>query len=227
MIQSRIYALAIQMEHPGEDIVIEVEMDLLRHNAVSAFFTREDNVKTWKKLNKIILDILNESSDDPTRKINPNCRYCPIAATCPALLDNKANGGFQILGTDLPLATRMLHHLDNQMKGIESLRDQVEKVLLDYAQKENILQWEEDEFNVKVSASERRAIDSERLSRIIGPTLTQQYGKIGVTALDTMIKKGELTQEQIIEAKALLQRRFGEPAIKIDRKTPFEGGLEA
>ena len=226
MIQARIYALAVQLEHKDENPVVEVQMDLLRHQPVSTIFTVEDNRETWRKLQKIVYHVLEHSETEPDRTINPFCRYCPIATTCPELLDNKASGGIQTVGTDIPLAVKMVHHLDNQLKGIESLREQVQKVLLEYAETEELMEWDEDGFAVKVSVSQRRAVDSERLSHIIGPDLMRKYGRVGVTALDTMIKEGELTTEQAVSAKALLNRNFGQPVVKVDRKTPFEGEPE-
>jgi hypothetical protein len=223
MIQARIYALAVQLQYGREEaITIEVEMDLLRHNRVSAFFTEKDNRDTWMKLIEIIKAIYKEDEDNPTRRICELCRYCPIAATCPELLTNKAQGGFQVVGTDLDIATKMIYEIDNQMKGLESLRVQTEKVLLDYAENENIIAWEDDGFDVKATASVRRSVDSERLGRIIGPDLVAKYGKIGVTALDTMIKNGELTEAQAVAAKELIGRKHGQPTIKVTRKTPFE-----
>lgn len=219
-IQPRSYALAAQMKYPDAKRIL-VSYDLLRYDVVGTFFTREENIATWKYLQQLFLRVLD--SDGTRESLNPECRWCVRKPACETLTRHAAGGG--ILGIDDPeVAASRRAQLDAAQKAIRGMVDDLDAYLLDYLEQQGELEMTTADVHVKVSARGTRKVESERAAKVLGPELMTRYGSLGVTQIDKILKDEPLTEAQKSELKQLIRKEFGKPYIQTKPVGPVDDG---
>lgn len=218
-IQPRAYALAAAIKYPGRDRYL-ITYDLLRYDHVGAWFTREDNVATWKYLQGLFARIL--ASDGTTETLNPECRWCVRKGVCETLLKHAAGGG--LLGiADAGAAADKRDKLDAAKRAIQATIDELDNYIMDHMESEDILDFDTPNTHVSVTATGRRKVDSERVAKVLGPEMMARYGTIGVTQIDDIMKNDPtLTSAQKSELKQLIRKEFGKPYVKTKPITTIE-----
>jgi hypothetical protein len=221
-VQARCYGLAAQMKYPQAER-IWVTFDLLRFDPVGTVFTREDNVATYRYLQRVLRRVLefDETTQAPLETLNSECHWCIRKGECLTLRDHGASGG--VLGIkDIPTAAKRRYELECAKKGLDAAITELDDLLLAHATEEELFTFDADDLQVDVTSRKARALDSERAMQVIGPDLLAEYGSLGVTAMDKLLKDKRLTDAQRSELKGLVRTTYGEPRIRVSPKNPID-----
>lgn len=216
-VQSRVYALAAQLLYPTAERVW-VTFDMLRYDSVGVVFTKEENRATWLFLKKVAEDIF--ASDGSAETINEGCRWCIRKTICKTLNNHAIHGGTLAL-TDPVIAAERYFTLQNQIGGLKTAADDLEKVVLAWMKEQDTDTLDTPNLDVKVGVSGRRHIDPERLATIIGPDVMLKYSNINVTSVDEIIRTENLTDAQKSLVRQMFTTTYSEPGLKIKPKGPF------
>jgi Protein of unknown function (DUF2800). len=218
-IQARMYALAIQLKYPDAQ-EIEVMFDLLRFDTVSTLFTKDDNKNTWKYLMAMVKKIHETDEVHTPETLNVDCRYCPRKAVCKTLQRNISGGGIYAID-DLDELAALHYRLDAQLKAAKILMGEVDTQLLAAAQKENEYDLFTEHYEVDIVSSKRRRIDHGRAAKVLGEAIARQYDRIGITDVDKLIRGNEITEQQKMQLKSLVNFEYGEPRIVVKPTVPL------
>ena len=186
-VQARAYALAIQIEHP-ECTKVKVTFDLLRHQSISLWFTRDDNIAFWRFLCDTTQEIVNKKREEVRPRLNPECGFCIKKATCPLMTSNIAVGGIHSLTIDESIEKVAL--LKDQMKANKRLVEELEEIIYMHAAQTDMLQWETGDGArmVEITAPNVRTFPFDQAAAIMGPDLVAQMGNMTLGNLDKIIK---------------------------------------
>ena len=209
-IQPRVYALAAAIKYPDRP-AYWVSYDLLRYDVVGAKFTREDNVETYRYLQSVYGRIL--ADDGSTERLNPECRFCVRAPVCDTLTKHVAGGGILSISDPHEAADRRAL-LDYAKGAIDRQIKELDEFLLAWAQTEGILEFKTDTTEVKITASSRREVDSERAAKVVGPEVMMRYGKLQLKDVDYLLKNGGLDSDTRSELKQLIRKKMTAPSVK-------------
>ena len=220
LIQTRVYATATMIEFKDQvtEAGVWVTYDLLRYGTVSAHFTREDCVVTYKYLKNLAERIY--ASDGTRETLNPECRFCVRKQSCETLRSNVDSGGVLSIGT-LEEASDRLAILSYQKNGLEQAISELQDAILTMAENEGVHEWETGTTAVKITAKGRRNVDSGRAAQILGPDIMARYGKVGVGDVEAILETEELTDNQRSQLKQLMKKKFGAPYVTVKPKSPF------
>lgn len=219
-IQARCYGLAAQVKYPDVERVW-VTFDLLRYEPVGTVFTREENIATYRYLQRLFRRIITTKEEEAAEKLNPDCRWCVRKQVCKTLQEHITVGG--VLGlTDPATAAERRYMFENQKKAIEAAIGELDTFLLDWFESEDALEFATDDLTVSVTARKTRALDPGRAKDIIGPDLLAEYGTLGVTAVDKLLKDPRLTDAQKEQLRGLIRQKYSEPKIQVTPKNPID-----
>lgn len=223
-IQARCYGLAAQLQYPMADKVW-VTFDLLRYEPVGIVFSKEDNRATWRYLKALAERVIALDDSEPLpERLNSECHWCVRRHECETLQANTDAGGV-LASKDPKLVATKRHKLALQLKALDRVVQELDNYLLDWAEREELLEFDTDELRVLVTARKTRAVDSRKAAEIVGPGLLEEYGSLGVTAIDRMVKEGAVTPAQKAELLDLITSKFGEPKISTIEKNPIDSSI--
>lgn len=214
-IQAKLYALAVQILYP-DATEIWVEFDFLRHRPVSTLFTRDDNVNTYRMLQRAVRRILETSDTKIPETLNSECGWCVRKASCTTLQNHIKVGG--ILGKDLEELAELWQNITAQRSAQDRLVDEILDRLLKHAIQLDTLEYELDNATVRVTAPVRRKPDHALIGIILGPKLAAELGSFRVGAIDDLIKKGRVTAAQAQMLKDAMPKEVGDPTVKIEMR---------
>lgn len=217
-LQARLYALAVQITYK-DATEIWVEFDFLRHGPVGVNFTRDDNVATFRMLQRAIKRIINTPDTRIPETLNSECGWCVRKASCKTLQNHINAGG--ILGKSLEDMAVMHKKLVDQRSAQEELISEIEKQLLTHAAQNDMLEYETESAVVRVTASKRRKPNHSAIATILGDDLAKELGTFTVGAIDKIIKDGRVNAGQAMLLKAAMPLTIGDPTVKIEMKEPF------
>lgn len=212
-IQPLVYALALQIEYKDAE-EIQVQFDLLRHSPVIITLKKAEQVRTWKRVRESAQRIIDAENPKPT--LNSGCRFCPIKLKCSAFTSNITFGG--IHSVTLDEAAVLLETFRIQEKNAKQAILELEGVLTSEAINQDSLRYETDNRVIEITASRRRAIDSEAAGEVLGPDIMKKYGTLRMGDVDELLKGNDITQDQKDKIHALIYYNFGEAKPKIKKK---------
>lgn len=216
-IQARVYALAAQLEHPDAER-IWVTFDMLRFEPVGVVFTKAENRETWTYLHALAERILSDS--DPREQLGSGCRFCIRKTSCESVLKHGAAGGS--LGIADPSAAAMKRHdLAAAKSAIEQAIKELDEFLVEHCRENDLLGFDAGDFEVTMSVVGRRQAETSTIAAIVGPDMIARYGDIKISAVDNLLKGDELTSEQKSQVRQAIRKVYGEPSVKITKKSPF------
>lgn len=208
-IQARAYALAVQIMFPETEEVV-VQFDLLRHEAVTVYIKREENIAFWRFLCAELQRLVNTPEEDIIPTLNPECRFCVKKFSCELMTKNITAGG--IMSLDVDGAAKLLEALTNQMAANRSLIEGLEEIIMKHAADIDQLEWDsmDGEFEIGVGlTSGRRSVNGQRAAEIMGPQLFGQLGSITVAKVEDLIKDTTLPQEMREQLKTTMSKSNG------------------
>lgn len=218
-IQVRTYALSAAIKYKAEQPArIWVTYWLLRYGPVSMAFTREDNAATWKYLRDVWERI--DASDGSIETVNAECKWCIRKAVCGALHRHTRAGG--VVGLTDEQAARQFAEISNKISALNALKTELETVLSDSLEADEVIEKKFDGVRVFVKPTNRREVDSERVSKVVGAEMMAKYGSVGVGVLDTMMKdEPSLTPDQKLQLKRLIRNKPGSK-LEVELDGPME-----
>ena len=222
-IQARSYSLAAQIKYPNAER-IWVEFDMLRHDGpVGIVFTREENVAMWRFIKALAQDIVDTKVEDLEYRLNPECLFCVMKASCPALIQNISTGGiFSIVGNPEAVDRRAM--LEYQQKAISAAIKELDELIMAEGKTKDIFTFESDFNQLDITVGSRRSVDAERVEMAVGPRLFEKYGGKTITLqqLDKLMKSGDVDAATVRTLRGLIYQKQGEPKIKVTPKNPID-----
>lgn len=223
MLQMRLYGLAAAIQAKMEGWTpdeIWVELDLLRHDTVGIEITREQNEETWNLLLDVVDLILQTDPANATRTLGPNCKYCPVAASCPQLKKHIAAGG--VLGKSIDEMVSDYYQLSSQLEAISGVLSQLDTLIKAHAEKIEQTKFTVNGYPVTISAGGRRGLSDESVAAgIIGPELMKMFGKLNIGDVDKLLDSDQLTEIQKAQLRKLIVRNPTKQSLKIEGPSPF------
>ena len=217
-LQARAYALACRIEHPDAE-KIWVTFDMLRHTSVGLEFTRDDAVAFWAQLKRTAQKIVDTPDDNVPETLNPECRWCAKLARCKEVRKNHMLGGIHSLTLDE--MARAKYEIDNQLKALEVLSEQLEEQLSLEAERRDEFEMELDGLKVGFSVPSRRRANHPAIAAILGPDLSREMGRFTLGQLDDLLESGRLSYDQVRQVKAQITQYHLDPKIKIKAPAPL------
>jgi hypothetical protein len=220
-LQARAYALAVQIKYPNA-AKIKVTFDLLRHEQVGMWFTRDDNIAFWRFLCATLQAIVNTDEGDVKPNINAECGYCVKKFTCPLVLSNIDNGGKHALSLDEKAI--MVLKLKEQLKAQKLIVEALEEDLMLHAYKSEQTEWTTEDGNtsVEITAQRRREFQPAQAAQIMGPELFSQMGNMTLGNLEKIIGDESLDPAMRAQLKSLIGYTTGSVGVRIkSKKAPF------
>lgn len=208
-LQARAYALAIQIKHP-DCTRVKVTFDLLRHEPVSIFLTRDDNIAFWRFLCEETQRIVNLDAKDVRPTLNRECGYCVKKYSCPLLQKNVDAGGFHSL--DIDAKAKLAEQLANQLKANRIILDELEEEFMRHAAENDLLEWETADGSTVVEigiTSGRRQFDAHQAAEIMGPELFSTMASMTLGNLEKIIKDESLDPDMRARLKRLISKGNG------------------
>lgn len=219
-IQPRLYALAMFIEHKDENPErVWVTYDLLRYDRVTVCFTRAESIETWNYLKALAERIY--LSDGTLETLNPECRFCSRATVCETLRRHEQYSG-PVGVPSLEEATDRLAMLENARGGLDAAIEQMSAMALEFAEQENVFEWDTNLVEAKVTAKGRREVNSERIAQIVGPEVMGRYGKLNVGIVERILEEEQLTDSQKSQIKQLITKTFGKAYVQVKPKSHIE-----
>jgi RecB family exonuclease len=216
-VQARIYALAIQLQHPEAER-IWVTFDMLRYDPVGVAFSRDENRATYVWLVKLVERILADPGTSET--LGDGCRYCVRKNVCTALAAH-INAGGPLGISDIDEAAKKFYEIDHAIKALELQKGELEHVLLTHMRETEMLEEGRGEHVVCVTVSARRNVDDQLVRAVIGDELMAANGSMTMGKFDNLMKGDKITDSQKAELKRIVTRAFGDPKIKVKNVPPF------
>ena len=219
-IQAKAYALAVQIKYPNAK-KIWVTFDLLRHAPVSIRFTRQDNVNTWAYLKQLVESIVQTPETKALPTLNSECRFCTVKTTCPKVSANIRGGGTHSIDTP-DKAAEKLYQAQAAIAAATQIKEEMSEYLMKHAAQFNITDWESEDGEFSIAVGEgrgRRTItDMHRLLNLLPSDVIEEYGKIGVTELDAILKSGKLDRETAGKVRKLVGKTPGNIGVTVKAK---------
>lgn len=217
-IQARCYGLAAQIKWPDAK-KIWVQFDLLRRDPIGVVFSRQDNIETWSFLKRAAKRIWNAPKPAP-ETLNSDCRYCVRKLICGTLNKHVGQGG--VLGLSPEIAADRLLQIDGQIKALESIKEECDRILVSEAERRDELEWDVPGGRVRITASSRRSVRSDAVAEVLPQELVKKYGTFTVTNIDKLLKEPGLDQQTRDRVKAAIFKKWGEPTAKVEAVTASE-----
>ena len=212
-IQARLYGLAAQIQFPKAP-VIWVTFDLLRHDSVGIKLTRENNIETYRYLQAVTERII--ADDYQEEKLNPDCRFCVRNSTCPTLGSHVKGGGPLRFSTP-EAAIDQRARLEYASKALTQQVKDLDEYLLEWAERENLLEYQTEETSFNIAVQNRRSIPTENIERaakLLGPAIMARYGSLTMRSVDAILKGENLDADVKQELKRLIKRNPTAPSVK-------------
>lgn len=223
-LQARLYALAAAIKYKGTDYKeIWVEFDMLRHDGpVGVSFSRDDNAETYRHIQRLAEKIIEEDEGFQNETLNPECNFCPRKAKCGALRRNILIGGIQSVDSEDLVDLRAM--MEWQKKGVGALIAELDERILAEAKELDVFSFDSDSNTLNIGVSSRRAVDADRVEKVVGEELFGKFGGRSLTMgnLDKMLKSPLLTDEQKAQIKTLIFKSHGEPRVSVKAKGDFD-----
>lgn len=217
-LQARAYAVAVATLYKNAK-KIWVVFDFLRHESVGVVFTRDDNVETYRMLQRAAQEVVDL---DPANKkipesLNPECTWCIRKATCETLQSNVTAGGLMAL--TMEEQADLFYRISGQLAGLTALKNDVEKQLVLQAAQVGETDFDLENASVRIYSGMRRVVDNVAVERIVGHSIMAQYnGIIRVSDIDSLLNHPDLTAGQKAAVQASITRAPGKPSVKVVKK---------
>lgn len=224
-IQPRLYAVAAALQFQNEEWdTIWVTYDMLRHgDPVSVSFRKDDLRATYDYISDVAERIIAMDINDPPEKINNDCMWCIRKGVCKTLQRHADVGG--IMGTE-SMAEIVERRAKAQAvtKALKKYVEECDDIILGYAEKEDVVDFELDEHKVAIRARKTRNIDGTQVKRIVPDDVWEQYGKesLSMAAFDKMMKDTRLDDDTKRQLKGLLSVKVGNPFVITEAKNPMD-----
>jgi hypothetical protein len=215
-IQPRSYAVAGQVQWPDAER-IWVTFDMLRHNeSVSVCFTREENIETYRYMQRAAERIIATDIENVQPTINAECKWCIKKTTCEALTQNIAAGSVNSMDLEQLAARKLL--ITGQLEGLKYAEAEIDKAIMKEAEHADAFEFDIGEYSIGFSSRSTRNANSAAIAHIVGPELSTKYGTFSMANIDKMLASGELDPETKKAVEAEITKSWSDPKPKVKKK---------
>lgn len=215
-IQPRSYAVAGQVQWPDAKR-IWVTFDMLRHNeTVSVCFTREENIATYRYMQRAAERIIAADPEKVEPTINEECKWCIKKVTCEALMKNIAAGTTFSMDME-QLAERKLL-ISSQLEALKYADAEIDKAIMKEAEHADAFEFDEGSYTISFSTRSTRSANSAAIAHIVGPELSTKYGTFSMANIDKMLASGELDEDVKKAVEAEITKNWSDPKPKVKKK---------
>lgn len=224
-IQARLYALAAFIKYKDDaPPTIWVTYDLLRYDAISVAYTRDECVQTWRYLQKTVQRIREDDGSSET--LNSTCRWCARQGVCNTL-QRAAEYGNPLATTDINEAAERRDAVDAAVKALTGQRDELDSFIKEFFE-ENAISPKEGittpkGVQVTIKGRMERKFPQQRVAKILGPDLMGKYGYLKMADIDKLLETDVISQEQKNEIKGLITETPSRIWVSTRKHTPKEG----
>lgn len=216
-IQARVYGLAVNMMFPNAKR-IWVQFDMLRHERVGVTFLPEENRATYRYLKGVAERIIATDEDDAPETLNPECRFCVRVASCSSVASNTTAGGHLLM----PLPKMVDHYarLRAQRDALNEALKRLEGVINEEAKEGNWREAEGVEARIRYTTRRVRAVDADRVSRMVPKSVWDKYGSSSITLkdFDMMLKDPALSPQDKAALRGMIVQKVSAPSLKAEFK---------
>lgn len=215
-IQPRSYAVAGQIQWPHAKR-IWVTFDMIRHGeTVSTCFTRDENIATYRYMQRAAERIIAADPETIEPTINPECKWCIKKVSCEALLKNISAG--TTFGMDLEqLAERKLL-ISSQLEALKYADQELDKAIMAEAEHADAFEFDVGDYQIGFSTRSTRSANSAAIAHIVGPELSTKYGTFSMANIDKMLSSGELSDDVKKAVEAEISKNWSDPKPKVKKK---------
>ena len=215
-IQPRSYAVAGQIQWPNAKR-IWVTFDMLRHGElVSTCFTRDENIATYRYMQRAAERIIATDREDVEPTINEECKWCIKKVSCEALQKNIAAGTTFSMNME-QLAERKLL-ISSQLEALKYADAELDKAIMKEAEHADAFEFDEGDYNISFSTRSSRSANSAAIAHIVGPELSTKYGTFSMANIDKMLASGELSEDVRKAVEAEITKSWSDPKPKVKKK---------
>ena len=233
-IQARLYALIALIEYLPRFPNLRgvwVAFDMLKHERVGVFFTREECLEVWNWLMREVTRICNTEAASVKETLNPECGFCIRKASCRELKKNIDAGGIMSLTPQGQVD--MLVRVDGQKAALASLSKELSEMLGaalrvedDYGTTPDVITGTA--YDAILSARAVRSVDANRVAAVVPPEVIRDYlppSKLTMEAFTRMCKDERLPAERVKVLKSLVSKTVSIPTVKVVKRTDVEPDL--
>jgi hypothetical protein len=215
-IQPRSYAVAGQIQWPHAKR-IWVTFDMLRHGEnISVCFTRDENIKTYRYMQRAAERIIAADPETIEPTINEECKWCIKKVSCEAIQKNMFAG--TTFGMDLEqLAERKLK-VSSALEALKYADEELDKAIMKEAEHEDAFEFDVGEYQIGFSSTSRRSANSAAIAHIVGPEISTKYGTFSMANIDKMLSSGELSDDVRKAVEAEITKNWSDPKPKVKKK---------
>lgn len=214
-IQPRAYALAVQIKYPDAE-KIWVQYDFLRYDRVGTLFTRQDQIETWAYIKEQLQRIVDTPDQNVPETLNEGCRYCVRRITCNTVQSNMRVGG--IFSVPVEKLVKYYYEQKGQLEAIKANLEDIEAEVFRHMSELDMMEMDTDEAKVKITSRKSRVVDRDVASRILGPELMSQYGRLNVSDMDALRRDPRLSPAQASLLDTAISFKYSDPSLKIIKK---------
>lgn len=224
LLQPRIYALAMFIEHPYAE-AMHVTFDMLRYQKTGPVeFTKEQARQTFDEILDIIeTKIIAVSADDPPEILNNACNFCVRKTSCKTLQKNVDAGG--LFSLDLHGQIDLRTELELKMKGMSALQKELDAVIETSLGEAHMLELSTGRSRAYFNTRKNNVIASvPKAINIVGRDTFDRYGKTTITLAEfnKMRKDESLTPEQRDALTDLLTVKYSDPKLNFENERSEE-----
>lgn len=214
-VQSRAYALAAWLENPTARRVW-VTFDLYRYDPVGTVFTAEECEDSRRYFHSVAERIIATEAPAP-EILGPECRWCVRKFVCPTLNKHIETAGDTIAASDLTAAAERRFNLKAARQALDSQLAELDDALLTHLVKNGLEEEVLGSFVVSVNQSRRRVVDNGSLASLVPAEIFARMASVGVTAVDELIKSGELDDETASLVRRTMSWNQGARTVNVRR----------
>lgn len=192
-LQMQMYAVGAMLDYGEMCDRVDVQMDLLRHAAVTATYTvdeiRQFYIDMWTMAGTII------STDTAEERLNSECIFCVRRSTCTAVRSNAAAGGIQSILDDPEELLKARYEVESARKAADAAQKEIDEALRSFLDAEQVKNLTGGGFKATTRSNSRRNADPARVASFIPPQVFSKVAKVSVGELDKAHKAGEIDDE--------------------------------
>ena len=226
-LQARVYSLMAQILYPNAKR-IWVTFDMLRwEGEVSTSFNREDNIATYRRIQRAAKEIYEADDNDPAQvpeRLNAECHWCVRKTQCSALQAHIDAGG--VMGIQsLPELVDLRALLDFQRNGAEAAIKELDNQILTMMQAKGEVEFSTDLIDMRLKVRGARSVDSALVTELMDRhdmgLLLQKYMKdtINMKDFDALLNDPDLPGSVRKDLESLIVKSYGDPKVDTQKRS--------
>jgi hypothetical protein len=223
-LQARVYALMVQILYPNAKR-IWVSFDMLRWEGdVSTSFNREDNIATYRRIQRAAAEIYEANEDEVPERLNSECHWCIRKTDCAAVQANIKAGGVLRLES-LPEMADLRALLDFQRSAADAAVKDLDNQILNMMQKMGEVELQTELTDLKLKVKGARSVDSRLVQELMDRKemgmLLAKYMNENITMkdFDALLNDPDLPGDVRKDLESLIVKSYSNPRVDTQKRS--------